>query len=71
MMPMRSASRSEKTLAGGNYLRVRIEGEPPAMYEQIGPAFDAMATKADQDPSRPSIEFYRRRDVIELFLPVR
>lgn len=57
------------TLAGGSYLRARLEGEPPALYEQIAPTFGEIANIADHDPSRPSIEFYRRRDVIDLLLP--
>jgi len=40
------------------------------VYEQIGPMFDALAREAPPDPSRPSIEHYRRRDEIDLLLPV-
>ena len=59
------------TLPDGRYLRLRLEGEPPAVYERIAPSFEALMKQADPDPSRPSIEFYRRRDVIDLLLPVR
>ena len=59
------------TLAGGTYLRTRLSGEPPALYEQISPTFAALAQTALPDLTRPSIEFYRRRDQIELLLPVR
>src|SRR5262245_57105437 len=58
------------TLARGRYARQRLEGEPPALYGLIKPGFDRLATRPDLDPSRPSIEFYRRRDVIDLLLPV-
>jgi hypothetical protein len=58
------------TLAGGRYARVRLEGAPPAVYRLIAPTFDDLARHQDHDPSRPAIEFYRRRDVIELLLPV-
>jgi hypothetical protein len=58
------------TLPGGRYLRVRLNGEPPAVYGLIAPTFEALAKRVESDPSRPSIEFYRRRDVIDLFLPV-
>jgi hypothetical protein len=58
------------TLAGGRYLRLRLEGEPPAVYERIAPSFEALAASVDPDPARPSIEYYRRRDVIDLLLPV-
>jgi GyrI-like small molecule binding domain len=58
------------TLPGGRYLRVRLRGEPPAVYELISPTFKELAKHADVDPSRPSIEFYRRRDEIDLLLPL-
>lgn len=58
------------TLAGGRYLQARLRGEPPAVYERIGPTFEALAEAARPDPTRPSIEHYRSRDEIDLFLPV-
>jgi hypothetical protein len=58
------------TIAGGRYLRARLCGEPPAVYERIGPTFAALARTARADPTRPSIEFYRRRNEIDLLLPV-
>ena len=57
-------------LAGGRYARVRLMGEPPGLYELIGPTFETLAERADRDPSRPGIEFYRRHDVIDLLLPI-
>jgi hypothetical protein len=57
-------------LPGGRYLRARLRGEPPAVYERIGPIFIALVRRATPDQSRPSIEFYRRRDEIDLLLPV-
>jgi DNA gyrase inhibitor GyrI len=59
------------TLPGGRYARERLEGEPPAVYGLIKPTFDRLAQRSDGDMSRPSIEFYRRRDVIDLLLPIR
>ena len=58
------------TLPGGRYVRVRLEGEPPDVYRQIAPTFERLAQREDHDPSRPGIECYRRRDVIDLLLPV-
>jgi hypothetical protein len=58
-------------LPDGRYLRLRLEGEPPAVYQRIAPSFEALMKQAAPDPGRPSIEFYRRRDVIDLLLPVR
>jgi DNA gyrase inhibitor GyrI len=59
------------TLPGGTYLRARLRGEPPGVYERIAPKFDALERTAQRDTSRPCIEFYRRRDEIDLFMPVR
>jgi hypothetical protein len=58
------------TLPGGRYAQVRLKGEPPAVYECIAPAFETLARRADRDRTRPGIEFYRRRDVIDLLLPI-
>ena len=59
------------TLPGGWYLRARITGEPPALYERIGPAMQALeALAVPADPGRPLIEYYRRHDEIELWAPV-
>ena len=58
------------TLPGGTYLRGRLQGEPPAVYDQILPALQEMIRQTAVDPSRPTIEFYRSRDVIDLLLPV-
>lgn len=58
------------TLPGGRYARVRIAGEPPDLYRLIGPTFETLSQRPDRDRSRPGIEFYRRRDVIDLLLPV-
>jgi hypothetical protein len=58
------------TLPGGRYLRTRLRGEPPELYGRIGPTFDRLLTVAAADETRPSLEFYRRHDEIDLFLPV-
>lgn len=58
------------TLPGGRYVRERLYGEPPAVYALIAPAFERLSQRADSDRGRPSIEFYRRRDAIDLLQPV-
>ena len=58
------------TLPGGRYLRARLRGEPPEVYERISPTFAALVKAAVPDETRPSIEFYRHRDEIDLLLPV-
>ena len=57
-------------LPGGWYLRARITGEPPGLYERIAPAMQALAAEATMDPGRPQVEYYRRHDEIELWVPV-
>jgi hypothetical protein len=57
-------------LPGGRYLRVRLRGEPPGLYERIGPTFDRLAAGAPVDEARPGLEWYRRHDEIDLLLPV-
>jgi hypothetical protein len=58
------------TLPGGRYARVRLTGEPPDVYRLIAPTFKKLSDRPDRDRSRPGIEFYRRRNVIDLLLPV-
>ena len=58
------------SLPGGRYLRARLRGEPPDVYERIAPTFAALESAARQDTTRPSLELYRRRDEIDLLLPV-
>ena len=58
------------TLPGGRYARVRLQGDPPGLYDRIAPEFERLATRADHDRSRPGIEFYRRHDTIDLLLPI-
>jgi hypothetical protein len=58
------------TLPGGRYLRVRLHGDPDAVYAAIAPTFARMATLAEQDPTRPLIEHYRRHGEVELLQPV-
>jgi hypothetical protein len=58
------------TLPGGRYACVRLHGEPPAVYEQIGPTAERLAQRPDADSSRPTLEYYRRHDVIDVLVPV-
>jgi hypothetical protein len=58
------------TLPGGRYLRARLQGERPAVYDRIGPTLDEMVKERAPDESRPGIEYYRGRDEIDLLLPI-
>jgi hypothetical protein len=57
-------------LPGGDYLRLRLRGEPPQVYELLGPAFDHLTSIATPDRGRPSLEHYRRHNEIDALLPV-
>jgi len=57
-------------LPGGRYLRARLRGDPPGLYERIKPTFDAMTREAKPDEIRPSLEHYRRHDELDLLLPI-
>jgi len=58
------------TLPGGRYLRARLRGDPPGVYERIGPTFEELTRERKPDLSRPSLEHYRRHDEIDLLLPI-
>jgi Integron-associated effector binding protein len=58
------------TLPGGRYLRARLRGDPPAIYERIGPTFEELTRHTKPDETRPSLEHYRRLDEIDLLLPI-
>ena len=60
----------EGTAPGGLYLRTRLKGEPPEIYDRIGSTFDELRRIVEPEPGRSSLELYRRRDVIDLLLPV-
>ena len=57
-------------LPGGRYACVRLHGEPPGLYAQIGPTAERLAQRPDADHGRPTLEYYRRRDVIDVLVPV-
>lgn len=58
------------TLPGGRYACVRLLGEPPAVYSHIGPTAQRLASRPDADRTRPTLEYYRRHDVIDVLVPV-
>ena len=58
------------TLPGGRYACVRLHGEPPGVYEEIGSAAERLAQRADADQTRPTLEYYRRRDLIDVLVPI-
>jgi hypothetical protein len=59
------------TIPGGRYARERLRGDPPAVYERIGPTVEELLRTVDVDTARPVIEHYRRVDEIDVLVPVR
>jgi hypothetical protein len=57
-------------IPGGRYARSRLRGDPPAVYEQIGPTVDALEAAVEVDRTRPVVELYRRNDEIDILVPV-
>ncbi len=60
----------ETVILAGRYLRLRLLGDPPAIYARIGPAFDALLELAEPDPGRPLVEYYRREGQVDCLLPL-
>ena len=58
-------------IPGGRYLRVRLRGEPPAVYDRIVPAVERLERTAPRDDGRPLIEAYRRRNQVDVLMPVQ
>jgi hypothetical protein len=57
-------------IPGGSFLCATVRGPQPAAYALLAPTFDALQRSADQDPTRPSLEYYRRHDQIDVLMPV-
>lgn len=58
-------------LPGGDYLRIVLLGEPPEVYSRIGPSMQELESLATVDTERYLVEFYRRYNEIELWVPVQ
>ncbi|GAA4523592.1 hypothetical protein GCM10023192_01360 [Amycolatopsis samaneae] len=58
-------------LPGGWYLRGTLVGEPPGLYERIGPGMAELEAATPPDETRPLVEYYRRHDQVELWVPVK
>ena len=57
-------------LPGGVYLRLTLEGDARSVHRDIGPAFEELRGRGEQDPTRPCIEIYRSHRQVECLLPV-
>ena len=61
----------ETVIPGGDYLRLRLRGEPAEVYGRIGQAFEVLFASADHDAARPHIESYRREGEVDCLVPIR
>lgn len=57
-------------LPGGHYLCTVLRGEPPELYSRIGSTMQELASLTTVDKERYLVEFYKRHDEIELWVPV-
>jgi hypothetical protein len=57
-------------IPGGRYLRARLRGDAPAIYDRLAPTYAELQRAGALDPSRPGIEYYRRTDEIDVLMPV-
>ena len=48
----------------------RLVGDPPGIFERIGAGMAELRAAASADGTRPLVEYYRRHDHIELWVPV-
>lgn len=58
------------TIPGGQYLCATIRGPHPAAHALLAPTFQQLRRSRERDNTRPSIEYYRRHDRIDLLMPV-
>jgi hypothetical protein len=59
-----------RVFPGGWYLRGSLVGDPPQIYQRIGDGMAELRATIPSDDAKPLVEFYRRHDHIELWLPI-
>ena len=57
-------------LRGGAYLRGRLVGDPSVIYRLIGSGMNELQAMVQMDTTRPLVEFYRRHDQVDLWVPI-
>lgn len=60
----------ETVIPGGRYLRLRLRGDAPAIYGSIADVFEVLFQRADHDPLRPHMEYYRREGEVDCLVPI-
>jgi hypothetical protein len=58
------------TLRGGPYLRGRLAGEPSVIFSRIEKGMTELRALMPMDQTRPLVEFYRRHNEVELWVPI-
>ena len=64
------AALPEMVIPGGSFVRVRLRGSAPGVYDEIAPSYQRLMATAQRDDSRPSLEHYRRLDEIDVLMPI-
>jgi hypothetical protein len=59
------------TLPGGWYLRGSLIGDPAQIYQRISDGMAELRASMPVDEARPLVEFYRRHNHVELWLPIQ
>ena len=57
-------------IPGGTYLCATIRGAQPASYALLTLTHEELRRRSERDTTRPTIEYYRRHDRIDLLMPV-
>ena len=54
-------------------MRLRLNFEPPKLYEKIGPAYELLIGKYEEviDWSLPFIEQYKAKNILDIMIPVK
>jgi len=71
--PIGEVTHEVKKVPGGYYLRHRITGTLPQLYDNIGTAFQLVFDNHIEiiDWERPTIEYYKSKVVIDCLVPVK
>lgn len=58
---------------GGDYMRLRLNFEPPKLYEMIGPAYGLLIGQYEDaiDWSLPFIEQYKAKNILDIMVAIK
>ena len=57
---------------GGTYIRLRLIFDPPELYEKIGPAYEYLFSRYEEEInwSLPMIEQYKAKNTLDVMIPI-